>query len=107
MNRIELSLARAPRHPWIAAVASLAAFALLAACDGGSLGDRCNPDLSHDECGSGLACTTPPTCVISVCCPTSGASDDPNCACITNPAGCACTVGDAGASASAADANAE
>ena len=50
-------------------------------------GERCNPDRTTDECASGLACTTPADCVISVCCPTSGKSTDPGCAACPSAAG--------------------
>jgi hypothetical protein len=46
---------------------------------GGSEGDRCNPSLSHDECGSGLVCTQPTDCPENYCCPTSGSSSNPYC----------------------------
>jgi hypothetical protein len=36
---------------------------------GGGEGDRCNPYLSHDECGSGLSCTQPTDCPENYCCP--------------------------------------
>jgi hypothetical protein len=77
----------------------------MSACDGGSEGDRCNPDRSSDECNSGLTCMTPATCVISVCCPDKGPYTDPQCACNANPAGCPCTV--ASAEPSPSDASAE
>ncbi|HEY0869393.1 MAG TPA: hypothetical protein VGD55_03260 [Acidothermaceae bacterium] len=62
-------------------LASLAAtFAVvLLACNQGSEGDRCNPDLSHDECGSGLSCTTPVDCPESYCCASDGKSTNPYC----------------------------
>jgi hypothetical protein len=46
-------------------------FLLGAACNEGHEGDRCNPKLFHDEnqCGHGLACQMPSTCVESYCCP--------------------------------------
>jgi hypothetical protein len=46
---------------------------------GGGEGDRCNPFLSHDECGSGLQCTQPSLCPENYCCPTSGTSSNPFC----------------------------
>jgi hypothetical protein len=79
----------------------------LPGCEQGAQGDRCNPLLiedaassspnggayNEDECGSGLACQVPPTCVIAVCCPTKPPYSDPNCACLANPgAACACSV---------------
>ncbi len=47
------------------------AIALLPACDGGREGDRCNPNLSHDDCSDGLSCITPATCVENYCCPSN------------------------------------
>jgi hypothetical protein len=50
------------------------------ACNEGAEGDRCNPSLSHDECGAGLSCQTPSdpktgaTCGESYCCPTPATS---------------------------------
>jgi hypothetical protein len=44
--------------------------ASLAGCDTGNEGDRCNPDLSHNECNSGLVCTQPTDCPENYCCPT-------------------------------------
>jgi hypothetical protein len=46
---------------------------------GGSEGDRCNPLLSHNECGDGLACMQPTDCPESYCCPTSGTSSNAFC----------------------------
>jgi hypothetical protein len=43
--------------------------AVFGACDGGNEGDRCNPDLSHNDCSAGLTCQTPSTCVENYCCP--------------------------------------
>jgi hypothetical protein len=67
-------------------VVSLAVTAAIAAAGctaeewgGGGEGDRCNPDLSHDECGSGLACTQPALCPENYCCPTSGQSSNGYC----------------------------
>jgi hypothetical protein len=40
-------------------------------CQVGQEGERCNPYLSHDECGAGLACKNPPNCPEYYCCPTS------------------------------------
>lgn len=50
-------------------------FFLGVACNEGREGDRCNPDLfpGEDECGSGLTCQTPSTCVESYCCPPDAA----------------------------------
>ena len=54
-------------------------------CDGGREGERCNPLLSHDECGGGLSCQQPSTCAESYCCPRmSTSSDSPYC----NGTGC-------------------
>ena len=58
------------------------------ACDGGREGDRCVPQsvgFSHDDCNSGLTCTTivdpasGATCGESYCCPSSGPSSNPYC----------------------------
>ncbi len=49
------------------------------ACNIGQEGERCNPSLSHDECGAGLACTNPTNCPEYYCCPTSGTSSNPYC----------------------------
>jgi hypothetical protein len=50
------------------------------ACDGGREGDRCVPDLSHNDCNDGLTCVTPSTCVENYCCPTpASASNNPYC----------------------------
>lgn len=63
-------------------------------CDGGGEGDRCNPLLSHDECGKGLSCMQPTTCVESYCCPSpSTSSANPFCN------GLACPPADASADA--------
>ena len=59
---------------FVAAVA-----AILIACNQGSEGDRCNPDLSHNECGSGLSCTQPALCPETYCCATDGTSTNPYC----------------------------
>ena len=48
-------------------------------CNVGREGDRCDPDLSHDECNSGLSCQQPPNCPENYCCPTSGTSSNPFC----------------------------
>jgi len=56
----------------------LASLCMLA-CEEGREGDRCNPDLSHDECGSGLSCQQPVNCPENYCCPTSGESTNPFC----------------------------
>jgi hypothetical protein len=63
---------------------------LLLGCEQGAEGDRCNPDLvDTSECGSGLSCVTPSTCVISVCCPSTPPYSNPQCACIAHPESCA------------------
>jgi hypothetical protein len=58
---------------FVALVAGAAAFG---GCDSGNEGSRCNPFLSHDECGDGLVCSGPGTshalpgnCVENYCCP--------------------------------------
>lgn len=60
---------------FVAAVLAAAA----TGCDTGNEGDRCNPDLSHDECGAGLSCQQPKDCPENYCCPTSGTSTNPYC----------------------------
>lgn len=66
------------RH--LVAMATVALFGPISACNEGAEGDRCNPDLSHDECGAGLTCQTPSdpktgaTCGESYCCPTPASS---------------------------------
>jgi hypothetical protein len=55
------------------------ALALVVGCDQGAEGDRCNPSLSHDECGNGLACTQPANCPENYCCPTSGPISSQSC----------------------------
>ncbi len=52
---------------------------LVLSCEQGREGDRCNPNLSHDECGSGLTCQQPENCPENYCCPTSGTSTNPLC----------------------------
>ena len=44
-------------------------------------GERCvpSPPASHDECGSGLACTQPASCPENYCCPKDGTSNNPFC----------------------------
>jgi hypothetical protein len=75
---------------------ALGAFVLTNGCDGGREGDRCNPNLSHDDCGSGLACIQPSGCAENYCCPADPSkSSNPYC----NGAGCPnaiVTGGDAG-----------
>jgi hypothetical protein len=48
-------------------------------CNIGQEGERCNPSLTHDECGPGLACTAVANCPETYCCPTSGTSSNPYC----------------------------
>lgn len=60
-------------------VVLVSAALLVTGCNQGAEGDRCNPDLSHDECNSGLRCTQPVNCPENYCCPISGQSDDPYC----------------------------
>ena len=48
-------------------------------CNVGNEGERCNPSLSHDECGAGLSCTQPLDCPESYCCPASGQSSNVYC----------------------------
>lgn len=48
-------------------------------CDTGNEGERCNPNLSHDECGTGLSCQQPKDCPENYCCPTDGTSSNPYC----------------------------
>ncbi len=71
---------------------ALALAAIANGCVGGSEGDRCNPALSHDECGgTRLTCQQPATCVESFCCPNpASASTNPYCN------GTLCAVVDAG-----------
>ena len=73
-------------------------------CDGGREGERCNPNLSHNECDDGLTCVQPATCVESYCCPANAsASTNPYC----NGAGCpapdAAPTPDAGTDTGASD----
>lgn len=80
-------------------LAGLAVSLVLAAlaCNQGSEGDRCNPDLAagHDECGSGLKCTIPTDCPEAYCCPTDGKSSNPVCQPGCNGgAASACNAGD-------------
>jgi len=53
----------------------------IGACDGGKEGDRCNPlQTDHNECGAGLSCQMPSSCVENYCCPTPASkSSDPYC----------------------------
>jgi hypothetical protein len=65
----------------IALVALAGTFALVGGdgCNVGNEGERCNPDLSHDECNAGLSCQQPKNCPENYCCPTSGTSINPYC----------------------------
>ena len=75
---------------WLPLVAAMLTAGALG-CDQGAEGDRCNPDLVNTtECNSGLSCVTPPSCVISVCCPSKPPYSDPQCECFANPNGAAC-----------------
>jgi hypothetical protein len=55
------------RSSVFALIVGLSAAAL--GCQQGAEGDYCNPDLSHNECNSGLVCFTPDLCPESYCCP--------------------------------------
>jgi hypothetical protein len=48
-------------------------------CEIGNEGERCNPDLSHNECNSGLSCQQPANCPENYCCPKSGTSTNVFC----------------------------
>jgi hypothetical protein len=61
------------------ALVALTGALVLAACSTGAEGDRCNPDLSHDECNSGLSCQQPVNCPENYCCPVSGPASNPYC----------------------------
>lgn len=67
-------------------------------CNIGQEGERCNPSLTHDECGSGFACTQPVDCPETYCCPTSGTSSNPFCqqGCNGGQASACAAGGDAG-----------
>ena len=60
-------------------LAAIAATLAGSACDTNGEGDRCNPSLSHDPCGSGLQCTQPPLCPENYCCPINGPSGNAFC----------------------------
>jgi hypothetical protein len=62
-----------------AALAGALAFGGSGGCNVGNEGERCNPDLSHDECGAGMTCQQPKDCPESYCCPTSGNSSNAYC----------------------------
>jgi len=78
-------------------VAPVVIAAFIVGCDGGREGERCNPNLSHDECSEGLSCQRPATCAENYCCPTPYASSaNPFC----NGVGCP-AAGNAAADAGA------
>jgi hypothetical protein len=72
----------------------VAAFvAIVAAClQGGHEGDRCNPDLSHDECNDGLSCQQPKSCDESYCCPANLAASKSS-SCRSDPDACPLDAG--------------
>jgi hypothetical protein len=56
-------------------------------------GERCNPLLFEDECGSGLSCQYPTNCAVAVCCPPSGmtnANVPPGCSFVAGCVGPTC-----------------
>jgi hypothetical protein len=61
------------------ALATASFAALIPGCTVGQEGERCNPDLSHDECNAGLSCQQPANCPENYCCPISGESQNPYC----------------------------
>jgi hypothetical protein len=89
------------------AVAVLAAGLMLGGtgCAQGAEGDRCNPNLSHNDCNAGLTCTQPAGCPENYCCPTNGMSSNPYCQpgcavdCTTDPNAPVCASPEAGAEA--------
>jgi hypothetical protein len=71
----------------LAAAVGLFALTCAAACKP-SEGDRCNPLLFSDECGSGLACTYPAGCGVAYCCPPSTTNAPATCQpCATDDGG--------------------
>jgi hypothetical protein len=58
-------------------------------CNNGLEGLRCNPDLTHDPCNSGLTCFQPLNCPENYCCPASGPPFPPGTSeyCLTGCAG--------------------
>ena len=75
-----------PRTGQLALLLALASQTI--ACVGGREGDRCIPQsagFSHNDCNSGLTCTTivdpasGATCGESYCCPSDGTSSNPAC----------------------------
>jgi hypothetical protein len=92
-------------------VAALALTALGGGCDAGNEGSRCNPFLSHDECGGDtLVCSGPGTahplpgnCVENYCCPIDPTkSAIPYC----NGTDTTCPTPDAGSTSDASDVDA-
>jgi hypothetical protein len=77
-------------------IALLGVLAVGNGCDGGREGERCNPNVSHNECDDGLTCVQPATCVENYCCP-AGPSANPYCN------GAACPTPDASAQDAAPD----
>jgi hypothetical protein len=69
----------------VVAVASALTIGAVGCQPGVGEGERCNPFLSHDECGDGLMCTNPSyaptgaTCGESYCCPINGMSGNDYC----------------------------
>jgi hypothetical protein len=83
----------------IGALFALAALALGSGCDGGREGDRCNPNLSHNDCNGGLRCQVTTACGESYCCPSNPASST-NPYCNGDPGvNAACPAPDGGAEA--------
>jgi hypothetical protein len=82
MNRSVFATRGRALHPvgLFAWALGMAAIVAVTGCDQGKEGDRCNPDLSHDECNSGLTCQQPSTCAENYCCPTpASSSSNPYC----------------------------
>ncbi len=67
-----------PKYVRLALVAAaLASFALIHPACGvseGGEGDRCNPNLSHNECDDALTCIQPGACPENYCCPANPAT---------------------------------
>jgi hypothetical protein len=93
-----------------AVVIVLATFAFVhPACVGnGGEGDRCNPNLSHDECDNGLVCVQPGACPEAYCCPVN-ASASSSAYCRGDPSVCPSEAGtgDDGGGEAATDASAD
>ena len=70
---------KAVKGLWASLLEVALAGLLVAGCDTGGEGDRCNPSLSHDRCNSGMQCTQPLNCPENYCCPINGASNNPFC----------------------------